>query len=167
MWTPAFEALSNIVERLTCRSVKTASFYTWTSPSGKICVPLNDVEGLLHEFCHWLAADPSKRDTDDYGLEDEAHLSRKRIKQQDNQEKMCGWIEDELYGRAGVQRPLNSVDDINYRRSPCLKRPALERLKSIAQEDVDLIVAALKLVGGSAGAYSSSPDSWPFNGEEQ
>lgn len=97
--TPAFKALTAIVERLTSRKVTISSnYYEWTAPVGQVRVPNNDVEGLLHELCHWLVAKKSLRAAENYGLEDEesSMMTAARAKQQHREEKMCGFIEEDL-----------------------------------------------------------------------
>lgn len=161
--TPAFAALIDLVERLTSRKyVSHQYFYEWRSPCGKICVPLNDAEGLLHEFCHWLVADPAVRDSDNYGLEDESYLPAEKCKRQAREEKTCGWIEDALYEAAGVQRMYSSVDVAGYLRSPSLKERALSLLTSLHEADLQSLIEALSLPGGQACAYSDPQDVWPF-----
>ena len=161
--TPAFTALLAVIERLTARVyAATQCFNDWRSPRGKICVPLNDAEGLLHEFCHWLVADVVARDSDDYGLDADDELTARQRQKQERQEKMCGWIEDALYSRAGVSRKYSSVDESDYLSSPSLKRSSMFHLSKISEEDQRLITEALRLPGGCACAYSDTQSEWPF-----
>lgn len=164
--TPAFKALTAIVERLTSRKVTISTVYfEWTAPVGQVKVPNNDVEGLLHEFCHWLVAQRSLRDNENYGLKDEecSSMTPARKRRQHREERMCGFIEDELYARAGIERMHSSVDEAKYLLAPHLKRSALLKLQAIGAQEIDLIVRALTLDGGQACAYSDP--SWPFGDE--
>jgi hypothetical protein len=163
--TLAFKALTAIVERLTSRKVTISTVYfEWTAPVCQVKVPNNDVEGLLHEFCHWLVAQRSLRDTANYGLEDEEcpTMTASRAQQQLREERMCGFIEDELYARAGIERMHSSVDEAKYLLAPRLKRSALLKLQAIGAQEINLIVRALTLEGGQACAYSDPPSVWPF-----
>lgn len=73
--SPAFAALVSIVERLTQRKWSASQWATWTAPHGEIRTPVNDVEGLLHELCHWIVADEKVRDQANYGIEDDFSIS--------------------------------------------------------------------------------------------
>ena len=154
-FSPAFATLVPIVERLTRRKRSASQWTTWTAPQGEIRTPLNDVEGLLHELCHWIVADEKVRDQANYGLEDDSSISTAQERRQERQEKLCGWIEDALYAKAGVKRRRSSVDDVFYRRAPRLRTSALKQLAAtISAWDEDAIVAALQLPGGDVCRYA-------------
>lgn len=153
--SPAFAALVLIVERLTLRKWSASQWMMWTAPQGEIRTPVNDVEGLLHELCHWIVADEKVRDQANYGLEDDFSISGTQQQRQKRQEKFCGWIEDTLYAKAGVKRGRSSVDDVFYRRAHRLRVPALKQLAAtISTQDEAAIVAALQLPGGDVCRYA-------------
>ncbi|TXH40515.1 MAG: hypothetical protein E6Q97_39485 [Desulfurellales bacterium] len=116
---------------------------------GKIETPCNDVEGLLHELCHWLVAGDG-RDNKDYGLGNPFRSKDVAIAQ----EQMCGWIADYLYARAGRKRPHSSVDIADYTEAPHTRLPTLLHLRQLGRRRRNMLVAALRLDGGDVGVYA-------------
>ena len=113
--TPAFETLAGVFADATGRGIDLRGGGYWGADVTSTSVPEDDVEGLLHEFCHW-AMSGERRHHFNYGL------TTRRTWRDLCEERMCGWVEDWLYKSAGVRRPKSSVDDEGYRRYPHLRR---------------------------------------------
>lgn len=145
--TPAFEALALIVIKRTGRDLELLDD-EWSAGEDWIGVPEDDVEGLLHEFCHWVMAGPKRRHTDNYGVTTNGNYREIR------EERMCGWVEDGLYRRAGRVRPKSSVDEWDYKEAPRLRPIGWRRLRqTVSSRQRAAIVDALRLPGGGVGKY--------------
>lgn len=153
MLTPAFIALTQIATYVTGRRVYSKGVDgRWCAGVDWIEIPENDAEGLLHEICHWAVA-TSRRTLLNYGLDG---IPGNEIPRELREERMCGWVEDDLYSRAGKQRPLSSVDSsrVDYRACPELRRLGFQRFRRyISWRDREAIVDALRLDGGDVGTY--------------
>lgn len=148
---PAFAALVQVVTRVTNRRIRFA-VGSWFAGDGYIEVPNNDAEGLLHELCHWAMAGP-RRVMFNYGL---TTTPADPFPLELREERMCGWVEDELYSRANKQRPPSSVDSkgVDYRLFPELRRIGLQRFRRyVPAEERGEIVNALQLDGSEVSTY--------------
>lgn len=146
--TPAFEPMTLIACRMMGREYDDLVDYFSSDTHGISC-PLNDVEGMLHEICHYAVAPELRRRQPNYGLDEYYPRSGYYA-----EERMCGWVEDYLYGKAGVTRPRSSVDDSDYRDHPDEQPEALRRWRSFVTRGQErAIVDALQMPGGRVGKW--------------
>lgn len=146
--SPAFRRLRSIVQKWTGRKWRASDYGDWMAPVGEIQTPENDVEGLMHELCHWLVAGDA-RDDEDYGLGNPFRPKDAAVAQ----EQMCGWIADYLYARAERKRPHSSVDVADYTEAPHTRLPALLHLRQLGRRKRTMLINALRLDGGDVGKY--------------
>ena len=151
--TPAFAALSGLVEQTTRRKVILGdALDEYSAHAGTIGVPQNDVEALLHELAHWVMAGPRLRDEDDYGLDESQRGRHLRNLQQ---EIMCGWLQEDLCKRAEIVRPRSSVDAVDFYAHPWLRAIALSRWRRYVGWQVrQAVVEVLRLPGGDVGLWA-------------
>lgn len=152
--TLAFAALRGMVERITGRVVTPKAYYSYSAKVGVITLPNNDTEGLMHELCHWVMAGPTRRDRSNYSLktplEDVLGYIEKRG---NNEELMCGWLEEDLYKRAKIPKPKSSAFYRNrYKRQPALRKIALGH-RYVNWKDRLLILEILKMPGGGISLW--------------
>lgn len=151
----SFSALTAVVERLTGRCVDArrdpASLDVYEASARHVHIPHNDVEGLLHELCHWVVAGPRRRCLENYGLDPNGPGWRGSVQE----EVCCGWIEEDAYARAGVEMPQSSVHTERYWDSPWWRPVALSRwCRHTSWADRIAVVGALRLPGGGVGLWS-------------
>lgn len=153
----AFGALAQVVRSVTGRQIDAQRDPTfldeYSAPSGYISIPNNDVEGLFHELCHWIVAGDLRRHLNNYGLDPRGPGWRGSIQE----EICCGWIEADVYARAGVQMPQSSVLAERYWDFPRWRPVALSRWQRYTSwSDRAGVVEALRLTGGDVGLWSPS-----------
>ena len=146
--TPAFATLLPIVERLTGRRVEVQSECHYDAPPAFIVIGEDDTEGLLHELAHWVMAGPARRDLHDWGV------GIAGSPWGDREERMCGWLQQDLCARAGIERPQSSVDAEQFWRYPEHRPVALARWhRYVRWPDRLAVIEALRLPGGDVGLW--------------
>ena len=152
----AFATLATVVQRLTGRRVEAQRLPSYLDEYAAfehcVSIPHNDVEGLLHELCHWAVAGP-RRHLDNYGLDQRGPNWRRSLQE----EICCGWIEENLYAQAGVPMPVSSVHANRYRDFAQWQPVGLSRWRRhIEHADEILVVCALRLPGGDVALWDRS-----------
>lgn len=150
----AFAALTDIVERLTKRRVEARRLPRYLNEyaafEGYISIPHNDVEGLLHELCHWVIATPRRRRLHDYGL----NLNQRRAIQE---EICCGWLEQDIYEQAGIPMPTSSVHEQRYWAFSHRQSMARSRWRRYVNlDDQTATIKALRLPGGDIALWDKA-----------